>query len=83
MRKLTAVALVFATSFAMANNGQEENVNPTTTQQTEQTQQVYYEEIFKIAEEEAIYCEVTRSNGDVVRCVLCNCKKLADEAQEK
>lgn len=80
MRKLTAVAFAFTTTFAMANNGQEENANPSTTQQTEQT--LSYDEIFKRAEDEAIYCEVTRSNGDVVRCVLCNCKKLADEAQK-
>lgn len=73
-KRFLAVAFAFATTFAMANNGQEENVNPTTVQ-TEQTQQVSYEEIFKRAEDEdALYCEITRADGTVRRCVLCKCE---------
>lgn len=78
MRKLTAVAFAFATTFAMANNGQEENVNPTTTQQTEQT--LSYDEIFKRAEEdEGLICIAKTKNGDHIICVVCDCGALVNK----
>lgn len=79
MRKLTALALVFATTFAMANNGQEENVKPTTTQQTEQVQLVSYDEIFKRTEDEGLICAAKTKNGDYIVCILCDCEVLVNK----
>lgn len=73
MKKLTAVALVLTTTFAMANNGQQENVKPATTEQT-----LSYEEIFKRAEDdEAATCKVKK--GDLeIECNVCDCSKIID-----
>lgn len=65
---------VFSVSFMYAGNTEVEAVLAKEEVGTEG--QVEREEA---SEEDALYCKVTRKNGDVVECWLCNCRGLAEQ----
>jgi len=78
MKKSFLLSLMMLTGvFAFANNENGDTKNSEPKQVNNQTV-VAQPTSEEKTDDDALYCEVEKQNGDKVWCILCNCEKLAD-----